>query len=34
MADPLIVKEWLKMADDDFLFAETNLKGGSKLYDT
>jgi HEPN domain-containing protein len=32
MADPLIVKEWLKMADDDFLFAETNLKGGSEFY--
>jgi HEPN domain-containing protein len=32
MADPLIVKEWLKMADDDFRFAETNLKGGSEFY--
>jgi HEPN domain-containing protein len=32
MADPLIVKEWLKMADDDFRFAESNLKGGSEFY--
>jgi HEPN domain-containing protein len=32
MADPLIVKEWLKQADDDFRFAETNLKGESEFY--
>lgn len=32
MADPLIVKEWLKMADDDFHFAEANLKAGSEFY--
>jgi HEPN domain-containing protein len=32
MADPLIVQEWLKMAEDDFCFAETNLKAGSEFY--
>jgi HEPN domain-containing protein len=32
MADPLIVREWLDKADEDFRFAETNLKGGSGFY--
>jgi HEPN domain-containing protein len=32
MADPLIVQEWLQMAEDDFCFAETNLKAGSEFY--
>ncbi|MGO9119572.1 MAG: HEPN domain-containing protein [Desulfomonilaceae bacterium] len=32
MADPLIVVEWLKQADDDFHFAESNLDGGSEFY--
>jgi HEPN domain-containing protein len=32
MADRLIVEEWLKQADDDFGFAETNLKGTSEFY--
>lgn len=32
MADPAIVKEWLEKADEDFLFAETNLRGGSGFY--
>jgi HEPN domain-containing protein len=32
MADPMIVKEWLNKADDDFRFAETNLKSGSLFY--
>ena len=32
MADPSIVNEWLKKADDDFRFAEANLKGGSEFY--
>jgi len=32
MADPLIVEEWLQMADDDFRFADTNLKGRSEFY--
>ena len=32
MADPLIVEEWLKQADNDFRFAETNLQGGSEFY--
>jgi len=32
MADPLIVEEWLKIADDHFRFAEINLKGGSEFY--
>jgi HEPN domain-containing protein len=31
MADRLIVEEWLKKADDDFSFAETNLTGGSEF---
>jgi len=32
MADPLIVEEWLKKADEDFRFAESNLEGGSEFY--
>ncbi len=32
MADPLVVKEWLQMADEDFGFAETNFRGGSEFY--
>jgi HEPN domain-containing protein len=32
MADPLIVREWLEKADEDFRFAESNLKGGSEFY--
>jgi HEPN domain-containing protein len=32
MVDPSVIEEWLKMADDDFRFAETNLKGGSEFY--
>jgi len=32
MADPSVIEEWLKMADDDFRFAETNLRGGSAFY--
>jgi len=32
MADPLIVDEWLKKADEDLLFAESNLEGGSEFY--
>lgn len=32
MADPLIVEEWLENADNDMLFAETNLKSGSEFY--
>lgn len=32
MADPLIVKEWLKITDNDFRFAETNLEGGNEFY--
>lgn len=32
MADPSIVEEWLKKADDDFRFAEANLKGRSEFY--
>ncbi len=32
MADPSIVKEWLARADEDFRFAEANLKGGSEFY--
>ncbi|MGO9118302.1 MAG: hypothetical protein ACLQPD_11930 [Desulfomonilaceae bacterium] len=32
MADPSIVQEWLKQADDDFHFAESNLEGGSEFY--
>lgn len=32
MADPSVVKEWLEKADEDFRFAETNLKDGSAFY--
>lgn len=32
MADPSIVKEWLGKADDDFLFAEANLREESGFY--
>jgi len=32
MADPSVIDEWLKKADDDFRFAEANLKGGSEFY--
>lgn len=32
MADPSVVKEWLVKADDDFLFAEANLREGSDFY--
>lgn len=32
MADPAIVREWLDKADEDFLFAEANLRDGSEFY--
>lgn len=32
MADPRVVGEWLSKADDDFEFADANLKEGSKFY--
>ena len=32
MADPAVVKEWLAKADEDFLFAEANLREGSEFY--
>jgi HEPN domain-containing protein len=32
MADFSVVKEWLDKADDDFRFAEANLKDGSEFY--
>src|SRR3990172_8668717 len=32
MADPAIVKEWLEKADEDFRFAETNLRSGCEFY--
>ncbi len=32
MADPLIVEEWLKKADDDFSFAEAKLKSGTEFF--
>jgi HEPN domain-containing protein len=32
MADALIVEEWLKQADNDFRFAESNLQGGREFY--
>ncbi len=32
MADPAIVKEWLEKADEDFRFAEANLREGSEFY--
>lgn len=31
MADAAIVGEWLKRADDDFRFAESNLRGGNEF---
>lgn len=32
MADSAIVKEWLEKADEDFRFAETNLRSGSEFF--
>ena len=32
MADPAIAKEWLEKADEDFRFAEANLREGSGFY--
>lgn len=32
MADQTVVKEWLTKADEDFLFAEANLREGSEFY--
>lgn len=32
MADPVIVREWLEKADEDYLFAEANLRDGSEFY--
>lgn len=32
MADPAIVREWLEKADEDFQFAEANLRDGSEFY--
>lgn len=32
MADPSIVREWLEKADEDFRFAEANLRDGSEFY--
>lgn len=32
MADPAVVREWLDKADEDFLFADTNLREGSVFY--
>jgi HEPN domain-containing protein len=32
MADPAIVTEWLEKADEDFRFAEANLRDGSGFY--
>lgn len=32
MADPSIVKEWLDKADEDFRFAEANLREESEFY--
>jgi ribosome-associated protein YbcJ (S4-like RNA binding protein) len=32
MADPSIVREWLDKADEDFRFAEANLREGSEFY--
>ncbi len=32
MADPVVVREWLEKADEDFRFAETNLRGGTEFY--
>ncbi len=32
MADPAIAREWLEKADEDFRFAEANLREGSGFY--
>lgn len=32
MADPMIIEEWLSKADDDFNFADANLKEESTFY--
>lgn len=32
MADPAIAREWLEKADEDFLFADANLRDGSEFY--
>lgn len=32
MAEPEIVREWLNKADEDFNFAEVNLKEGNNFY--
>jgi len=32
MADPSVVHEWLTKADEDFLFAEANLREGSEFF--
>ena len=32
MADPVIVKEWLDKAEEDFRFAESNLQEGSEFF--
>jgi HEPN domain-containing protein len=32
MADPVVAREWLAKADEDFLFAEANLREGSEFY--
>ena len=32
MADLAIVREWLEKADEDFCFAEANLRDGSEFY--
>lgn len=32
MADPAIVREWLDKAEEDFRFAEANLREGSEFY--
>jgi len=32
MADPIIVREWLSKADEDFNFAKINLEEDNKFY--
>lgn len=32
MADPAVVREWLHKADEDFRFAEANLREESEFY--
>lgn len=32
MADPVVAREWLAKADEDFHFAEANLREGSEFY--